>query len=268
LQELVDARAALSRTLSDTVSGLLAQPGAPVPAQEAAVALAACVGAGGRAQAGPGLGERAAASGDATLAPAGPLGGMRMGYLSNDGSDEDEDDAPFGGTVSEADLDDVSGGDDEGAGAGEEAAVSAGLLPPPPADEGGAGTAGTDGVGRAISDILGSIFGGFNGNDAPREGRKGWREEDGTQTKTDPDGARTTPSVALMDPPSRKPPPREPSDNGPPEDDGEVRNPVDYGDDAPDGDVRAFMQLGPGARIRTVAQKEEQVGPSSFILAP
>ena len=106
-----------------------------------------------------------------------------------------------------------------------------------------------------MNDLLGSIFSGFNGASTGEGagGRKGWRQEDGSQTKPDPDGVR----VGLMDPPGNIPPRRPPKENYDRHDDNddEKRNPVNYGDDIPEGSIKDFFTL-EGVRIRVVSQKE------------
>lgn len=115
-----------------------------------------------------------------------------------------------------------------------------------------------DSFGKTVSDILGSLFGGLGGSGD--KDKKGWREEDPSQTKTDSDGARGKSSVAVMDPPDRPRPPKSVGTDRDDGDDDEKRNPVDYGTDASEGDLSAFLKLGPGASIRLASQKEEGGG--------
>ena len=110
-------------------------------------------------------------------------------------------------------------------------------------------------AGKIVNDLLGSIFGGFNGASSGDNtgGKKGWRQEDGTQTKPDPDGVR----VGVIDPPNKNPPRRPSRDHSDRDDDNdeEKRNPVNYGDDIPEGNIKDFYTL-EGVRIRVVSQKE------------
>jgi hypothetical protein len=134
-------------------------------------------------------------------------------------------------------------------------------LPDPSADTGNMGKAG-----RALSNVLTTFFGGLKG-DRGGEGSKSAQGESGPHTQPDADSVpannnNKNSNLAVTDAPDKSPPQKDElngqrgrhSDEG---SDEEVRRTlVGYGDDLPVGDLSAFLQLGPGARIRLVGQKE------------